>query len=149
MVEQIALDSSTLLTWVLQERGWHAVDKLLFAPSVKPILPGPALTEVVSIARTKGNTATGQQMLDTFYGVGIEIALSTPEDMLRAAELLEVSAARLGPPNPRTGAAATLSLGDASILSVTERLGVRVVTRDGYWKWLSDQGLTTATVVAF
>lgn len=35
---------------------------------------------------------------------------------------------------------ATLSLGDALILAVTERLGCMVLTRDGYWKWMVDEG---------
>jgi PIN domain nuclease of toxin-antitoxin system len=34
----------------------------------------------------------------------------------------------------------TLSLGDALILAVTERLGCMVLTRDRYWKWMVDEG---------
>jgi hypothetical protein len=37
--------------------------------------------------------------------------------------------------------------GDALILAVTERLGCPVLTRDGYWKWMVDQGLLGVLVV--
>jgi PIN domain nuclease of toxin-antitoxin system len=40
-------------------------------------------------------------------------------------------------------------LGDALILAVTERLGVKVLTGDRYWSQLTEQGHTSAVVVQF
>jgi PIN domain nuclease of toxin-antitoxin system len=68
--------------------------------------------------------------------------------MVRAARLLEVSAANPGL-HPATGEVLTLSLGDALILAVTERLGVKVLTGDRYWSQLTEQGHTSAVVVQF
>jgi hypothetical protein len=45
-----------------------------------------------------------------------------------------------GPPPPHSDRDATLSLDDAPILAVTERLGCMVLTRDGYRKWMVDEG---------
>ena len=36
-----ALDSSTVLTWVLQEQRWRSVEKMLHSPGAEPLLPGP------------------------------------------------------------------------------------------------------------
>ena len=36
---------------------------------------------------------------------------------------------------------ATLSLGDALILAIGERLDGTIITRDTYWTWMGDQGL--------
>jgi predicted nucleic acid-binding protein len=43
----------------------------------------------------------------------------------------------------------TLSLADALILAVTERLQCAVVTRDRYWAWMAEQGLLAIVVHTF
>lgn len=143
---QIALDSSTVLTWLLQERHWHAVDALLKKPDIEFVLPGPALTEIIWIARKKGNVSTGAAIATALRSHGIIVEVAIEGDLLRAAEILEISKKNPGPVNPKTKLPATFSLGDAIILAVTERLGCQIVTRDSYWNWLATQRLLSIKV---
>lgn len=146
---QLALDSSTVLTWVLQQPHWKVVDTLIRTQGLDLILPGPALTEIVWIARKKGNVSTGAAIATTLRAHGFRIEHPIESDLLRAAELLEISKNNSGPINPRTNHPATLSLGDASILAVVERLGCPIVTRDSYWNQLAAEKLINVTVQAF
>jgi PIN domain nuclease of toxin-antitoxin system len=146
-VTTFALDSSAVVTWVLQEPAWQAVQALLDRPGADPVLPAVALTEVVSVARRKGNSSSGQQILAALTSYGARVEHPTDGDLLRAAELLESSASQsaqtpVGPP-------LTLSLGDALILAVVERLGCVVVTRDRYWAMFAAEGGTEAKVQTF
>ncbi|ACZ22613.1 uncharacterized conserved protein [Sanguibacter keddieii DSM 10542] len=136
----VCLDTSVVATWVLQERGWQVVDALLVRPDVEPVLPGPVLTELVELVRRKGNEATGAEIRDALTSFGARVEHPTDDDLLRAAELIEVGKAHPGPQGE------TLSLGDALVLAVTERLGTSVVTRDTYWHLLASDGQTTAKV---
>lgn len=120
---------------LLQERGWQAIQSVLHNPDVDPILAGPALTEVVTVARRKGNQSTGKQIWGMLGALGVRVEHTTDDDLLRAATLTEISQANPGPNNE------TLSLGDALILSVGERLGCLVITRDTYWGWLVSNNL--------
>lgn len=72
--------------------------------------------------------------------MGLRVEHPTDDDLVRAAELIEISDDNPGPKSPRSNTESTLSLGDALILAVTERLGCMVLTRDGYWKWMVDEG---------
>lgn len=137
------LDTSVLATWVLQEPGWQAIDKLLSSVGIEPVLPGPVLTELIEVVRRKGNQGTGSEILSVFASFGARVEHPTDDDLLRAAELLEVSKNHPGPNGE------TLSLGDALVLAVTERLGIKVVTRDTYWHLFMSDGHTTATVTSF
>jgi PIN domain nuclease of toxin-antitoxin system len=139
----VAFDTSVILTWLLQEPSWQRAHNLLRNPRVTPVLPGPTLTEVVMIARSKGNVSTGAQMLLALQGFGARVEHPVNDDLLRAAELLKVSQT-----HPGTNGA-TLSLGDASILAVVERLGIRVISKDQYWSELADAGHTTAAVLDY
>ena len=65
-------------------------------------------------------------------------------DMLRAAGLLEDSWAH---PGRHPASSVTLSFGDALILAVVERLGVKVLTADRYWVQVAAEGVTSAVVV--
>lgn len=143
---QIALDSSTVVTWVLQERRWQVVDALLNTADSDFVLPGPALTEIVWIARKKGNVSTGDTIAATLRAHGMMVEHCVAADLLRAAELLEISNKNPGPTNPRTNLLAALSLGDATILAITERLNCPIVTRDLYWSWLAAQQLIKVRV---
>lgn len=144
-----ALDSSTVLTWVLQEQRWHSVEKMLHAPGAEPLLPGPVLTEVIKRSRARGNASSPTQILAALKGQGMVVVHPEDGDLVRCAELLELSVANPGPPDAATGSRSTLSLADGLILSIVERLGVPVVTRDRYWKDFAEQGHTRARVVTF
>jgi PIN domain nuclease of toxin-antitoxin system len=145
----LALDSSTVLTWLLQERRWQSVQALLNQKDVDFVLPGPALAEVVARARARGNVSSGQQIRDTLLVHGIRAAHPNGDDtLLRAAELIEASAAdpyfRPTDSNPHT-----LSLADAIILAMCEENGWTVVTRDQAWEYSAQQGHTIAKVTTF
>ena len=145
-MNQIALDSSTVVTWILQERRWQVVEALLNTPDSDFVLPGPALTEIVWIARKKGNVSTGESIATTLRAHGIRVEHPVEADLLRAAELLEISKKNPGPANPRTNLPTTLSFGDATILAITERPNCPIVTRDLYWNWLAAQKLLSVKV---
>jgi PIN domain nuclease of toxin-antitoxin system len=95
------------------------------------------------IARSKGNVSTGPQLLLALQGFGTRVEHPVDADLLRAAELLEVSQTHPGT------SGATLSLGDASILAVVERLDISVISKDRYWSELADAGHTTAAVLDY
>ena len=61
--------------------------------------------------------------------------------------LFKVSATANAGRHPASGDPLTLSLGDALILAVVERLGVKVLTADRYWSQMAADGLTSAAVV--
>lgn len=139
MTEAI-FDSSAVVTMLLQERGWQAIQRVLSNPGVDAILAGPALTEIVTVARRKGNQSSGEDIWQALAALGVRVEHPTDDDLLRAAELIELSEANPGDDD------ATLSLGDALILSIGERLGCTIVTRDTYWKWMVNQGLLALNV---
>jgi PIN domain nuclease of toxin-antitoxin system len=140
-VTPIALDSSVVVTWILQEQRWHAVDALFQRTDVELILPGPALAEIILVARRKGNVSTGAQIAASLRAHGMRVEPANEMDLVRAAELLETSDENPGPINPRTNRVGSLSLGDALILAIVERLDCRVLTGDSHWKWLVAQKL--------
>lgn len=134
-------DSSTIVIYLTQERPfWKAIDRTLNHPDIEPILAGPALTEIIATTRRKGNTSSGQRIWEALSAVGLDVEPPTADDLIRAAELIELSEANPGPPSSR-GPSATLSLGDALILAVAERLDCAVVTNDTYWAWMVEEGL--------
>ena len=139
-VKQLCLDSSVVCTVLLQERGWQAILNALTRPDVEGILPGPVLTEAIAVARRKGNQSGGDQLAEALAAMGLRVEHPTDEDLVRAADLIEISDNNPGPPPQHSDREATLSLGDALILAVTERLGCMVLTRDSYWKWMVDEG---------
>ena len=144
----LALDSSTILTWILQERRWRAVNKVLATPGLEFVLPGPALTEVVTIAHAKRDVSSGEQILLTLNGQNIEVAhINDSTVLLRAAELQEVSAANpYVRPWDTEQRPLTLSLGDSLILAMCEEHDWPVLTGDKTWGWHAQQGDTTAAV---
>jgi predicted nucleic acid-binding protein len=127
-------------TLLLQERGWQAIYHALQRPEVEGIMPGPALTESIRVSRRKGNASRPRQIAEALAALGLRVEHPTESDLIRAAELIEISEDNPGPAPPHSGQEATLSLGDALILAVTERLGCMVLTRDRYWKWMVDEG---------
>lgn len=143
----LCLDSSVVCTLVLQEQGWQAIHNLLQRPQVKAYLPGPVLTETITVVRRKGNASSASQLYDALMALGLQVQHPTDADLLRAAELIEISTDNPGPPAGHGDRPSTLSLGDALILAVTERLGYTVLTRDTYWKWMVDEKLIDVGVV--
>ncbi len=81
-----------MVAWILQEAGrWQAVDALLHASGAQPVLPGPALTECIVVARRAGNISSPEQIATTLSAVGVQVEPPREVDMVRAADLLEVS----------------------------------------------------------
>ncbi len=142
----LSLDSSAAIKWVLQEQGWKAVDRVIHDARTECILAGPALTEVIFRARARGNVSPPEQIATVLGAQGIRVEPALEADLLRAAQLLETSAAHPGTPNNPTDFGPTLSLGDATILAVSERLEAVVLTGDRYWEWMVDQGLLSVKV---
>jgi predicted nucleic acid-binding protein len=122
------------------------IDSLLTNPNADPILPGPALSEVISVSRKRGN-ASSPQFIAKAVLAHMRVEACVTADLIRSAELYELSESRPGRPHPETGQRATLSRADALILAVVERLGVQVVTRDRYWHEFAAEGHTTAVVL--
>jgi PIN domain nuclease of toxin-antitoxin system len=158
-VTPLAFDSSTLIAWLVRERGWTAVDRVL-AQSDDIVLPAPGLCEVIRIVRRRGNTSSGRLIADALSAQGIVFVAPDSDDLVAAADLLERSDAMSGRGDGAGGFAriphseagrgrASLSVADALILTVADRLRRPVVTRDRYWLELADAGLVRAQVHVF
>jgi PIN domain nuclease of toxin-antitoxin system len=146
-VTTFALDSSAVLAWILQESGrWKLVDAVLNEADADPVLPGPVLTEVIVTAHRRGNTSSAQHIADTLTAMGMRVEPAQDTDLLRAAALIEMSEDHSGE-HRLTAQRATLSLGDALILAVTERLGVKILTKDRYWTQFAASGHTPVGII--
>lgn len=145
----VVLDSSAVVTWILQEPGWPAIDALFRRDDVDLVLPGPALTEVIDVARRRGNRSSAQQLADAVRAQRVRIEASTVADLVRAAERAELGRRQAADRAEGTGPPGTLSLGDTLILAAAGRLGAPVVTRDRFWTWLRERGVLDVDVVQF
>ena len=127
----------------------QAIDALLSRPNAEPVLPAPALTEVLSTVRRRGHGSSMDFLAHVIAARGIRSEVLTAEDMVRAAHLLRLSDEHpgYGKPHGSDDGRKTLSLGDALILSIVERLSLPVVTHDHYWREFAADGLTNAHVV--
>lgn len=143
----ICVDSSTLLTYVLQEPRWQAVETILSRAS-SVVLPAPGLMEVISVAQRKGNVATGSEIAQGLEGRGVQFGPLCTADLVEAADLWEMSRAHPGPKG-RNGQSSLLSTADALILAVAQRMARPVITRDAYWNVLHEQALLTTKVLVF
>jgi predicted nucleic acid-binding protein len=144
----LAFDSSALLTWLLQERGWRAIDEILHSGAFQMVMPAPVLTECIYRARSKGNVSSGGQIAAALEAQGLVVEAPQREDLVVAADLHEVS--RRHPfHDSATQKAHSLSLADCLVLAVCQRLDCRIVSRDRYWAWLADHGHVDAKVVVF
>jgi len=143
-----ALDTSALVAWVLQENGrWRAIDALLSAQTADPVLPAPGLTELITTVRRRGNTSPASLIVASLVAKGVRFEMLLEPDLVRAAELSELSEAHPGPVHPGMRRPVTLSLGDSLILAIVERLGLQVVTLDKYWDAFAAAGHTKAKVL--
>ncbi len=143
----VVFDSSAMVSFLIQERGWKGIHSALSNSEMDAVMAGPALTETITIARRRGNQSSGQQLWSVLSALGVRVEHPTDQDLIRAAELIEIAENNPGPPHPRTGDEATLCLGDGLILAVAERLEFRVLTYDTYWKWMVEEGLLDLHVV--
>lgn len=146
-MKTVALDASTIVAWAKKERGWQAIDNLLRTPpgQARLALPGTALTEIITVLRSRptGGQLSHQAIATNILGQGLDLETMTEEDHVRAAELLEISRAHPG------AGGESLSLSDASIIAVSERLGANVLTGDTYWSEISEAGHLKVKVVLF
>jgi PIN domain nuclease of toxin-antitoxin system len=142
-IRELALDSSAVLRWVIQEQRWQVVDRLIASELIEVILPGPVLTEVIGLAQAKGNVSTPSQLRTALIVAGMRVEPATVDDMLVAGELLIMSRAN---PQQHNGREHSLSLGDSLVLAVTARLGCPIVTSDRHWTWLGEKGLLPVQV---
>ena len=140
----LAYDSSALLTLILQERGWQAVETAL-ALDERQVVPVPALTEVIVRARERGNCSSPQELSEFLETYGVVFENVGVDDAMRAARLQEIS--RDNPGVGYQGRELTLSLGDALILAVAERCAGKVVSKDRYWSALAEGGHLKVQVV--
>ncbi len=146
----VSLDASTILAWAKKERGWNAIDELLRNPrGAQLVLPGTALTEVVTVLRGRSDALSHRDIATNVLGQGIDLETMTEGDHVRAAELIEISRANPSPPTRPDGREATLSLSDASIIAVSERLGANVLTGDQHWADLAEAGHLKVKAILF
>lgn len=99
--------------------------------------------------REKGNTSTGPEVASALAAQGLKYEMATEDDLIDAADLVEMSRANPGTPVASGQPRPTLSLGDALILAVAQRLGHQIITRDLYWAELSERGLVSIPVRTF
>lgn len=139
----MALDSSAVLRWVLQEQRWQVVERLVKSDLVELVLPGPVLTEVIDRAHAKGNVSTPDQLQLALSAAGMKVEPPTVADLQVAGELLITSRANI---EQRDGKSHNLSLGASLVLAVAGRLGCPVVTSDRHWSWLAERDLLPVQV---
>jgi predicted nucleic acid-binding protein len=133
----VGLDTSGVIRWLIQEQNWQRIQTLM-DHGVDLVLPGPVLSEVINIAHSRGNVSSVAQLRAALVAAGMRVEAATEDDMARAGELLITS--RSKPETGRAGVVHTLSLGDALILAVAERLGCIMITGDRYWRWMHQRG---------
>lgn len=122
---RVALDASALLAWVLRERGFDTVDKVL-AVSVVPV---SAMVEVLYRAAERGYRLPSAQLHSDLTALGIAVEPVRDADAVRAAELIAASKAAPGP--------GSLSLGDGLCIAVAERLDLPLTGGDNHWSQLT------------
>jgi len=147
-MENLAFDSSALLTWLLQERGWQAVQRILQSGKFELVMPGPVLFECIYRARDKGNASSADEIAEALEAQGLVVEAAGRDDLVVASGYHGVS--RNHPfKDARTGETHSLSLADCMVLAVCRRLQCRVVSRDKYWGWLEQEGHLDVKVVTF
>ena len=132
----IALDTSAVVAWIREEPGADQVHAVVTHPDADVVLPGPVLVETIHVLRRLGSTAAGADIAATLASFGLRVEHPQDGDLVRAAALLELKPA-----------AGTVSLADALILAVVERLECAVVTGDRLWSDITAAGATSAKVV--
>lgn len=132
----IALDTSAVVAWIREEPGGSQIESVIVNPDADVVLPGPVLTETIHVLQRLGYTAAADDIAATLASHGLRVEPPQTEDLVRAAALLALK--------PSAG---TVSLADALILAVAERLACPVVTCDRLWGDIARDGDTSAMVV--
>lgn len=133
---RIALDTSAVIAWLTNETGADEVERVVTTASTAVVLPGPVLTETIYVMRRSGNASSPAEIAGLCAAYGMVVEHPHDTDVVRAGAL--VGSVVEGRP---------VSLGDALILAVVERLGCPVVTGDRAWADLARQSYTSAAVV--
>lgn len=121
LVQSVVVDASAVLAWVLREKGWEAVDRLL------PVAVAPAsvMVEVLYRAGARGHGQDPAGLRADLLALGVRVEPLLDGDTLRAAALIAASRSDPGP--------GSLSLGDALCIATSERLGLPLTGGDRYW----------------
>ena len=122
---RVALDASALLAWVLRERGFETIDKVLPVS----VVPVSAMVEVLYRAVERGHRSPPRQLNADLLALGVDVEPVLGVDAVRAAELIATSKVAPGP--------GSLSLGDGLCIAVAERLGLALTGGDTYWSQLT------------
>lgn len=122
---RVALDASAVLAWVLKERGYETIDKVLPVA----VLPASAMVEVLYRARERGHHMPSPELHDSLLAMGVRVEPVIAADVVRAAELISTSRTNAIPEDGRT-----LSLGDGLCIAVAERLDLTLAGGDQYWE---------------
>jgi len=126
---KVILDASAVLAFLLRERGYQTVDKVLSVA----VVPASAMVETLYRAAEKGYRQNPADVHDDLLALGVTVEPVTDADTVRAAELIVTSKQ-----DPAPG---SLSLGDGLCIAVAERLGLPLTGGDRYW---SQVGSTVA-----
>jgi PIN domain nuclease of toxin-antitoxin system len=119
---RVTLDASAVLAWVLHERGFETIDRVL--PIA--VVPVSAMVEVLYRAVERGHALSTAQLHSDLLALGLTLEPVTDADAERAAELIVSSKAAPGP--------GSLSLGDGLCIAVAERLALPLTGGDTtYW----------------
>lgn len=122
---KVTLDASAVLAFLLRERGYQTVDKLLSVA----VVPASAMVETLYRAAEKGYRQDPAAVHDDLLALGVTVEPVTDADTVRAAELIVASKQ-----DPAPG---SLSLGDGLCIAVAERLGLPLTGGDQYWSQVS------------
>lgn len=114
-----------MLAWVLRERGFETIDKVLPVA----IIPVSAMVEVLYRAVERGHRLSPAQLHADLLALGLTVEPVTDADSERAAELIVAAKATPGP--------GSLSLGDGLCIAVAERLGLPLTGGDQYWSQMT------------
>jgi ribonuclease VapC len=125
IARQVVLDASAVVAWMLKERGFLTVDKLLPVA----VVPSSALAESLYRAVERGHALTAEELYHALLMTGISVEPVTESDAVRAGQLIAWSRTQDDDQFDRS-----LSLGDGLCIAVAERLGLLVTGGDEYWE---------------
>lgn len=131
MTERLAvLDASAVLAFVLKERAWETVGRVL----PHGVIPAPNLAEVLYRAPERGYRDPPDALYQTLLSTGLIVEPVTEADGVRAAALITASKKARTTQDSRS-----LSLGDGLCCAVAERLGLKLAGGDNHWMTLDLQ----------
>lgn len=125
IARQVVLDASAVVAWLMKERGYQTVDKLLPVA----VVPSSALAESLYRAVERGHALPAEELYHALLVTGISVEPVTESDAVRAGELIAWSRTQDEDQLDRS-----LSLGDGLCIAVAERLGLLVTGGDEYWE---------------